>query len=75
MRQEIKKAAANGMPILAECGGLMYLGKVIRDRENKDHICAGVFPWTTRMLRKRKALSATGRSWLARVAPCCLKAA
>lgn len=56
LRQEIKKAAANGMPILAECGGLMYLGKVIRDRENKDHICAGVFPWTTRMLRKRKAL-------------------
>lgn len=56
LRHEIKKAASRGMPIFAECGGLMYLGMAIRDKENKSHKCAGVFPWTTRMLQKRKAL-------------------
>ncbi|MBI5236272.1 MAG: cobyrinate a,c-diamide synthase [Deltaproteobacteria bacterium] len=56
LRQEIKKAASLEMPIFAECGGLMYLGQGIRDRESKNHKCAGVFPWTTRMLKKRKAL-------------------
>ncbi len=56
LRQEIKRAASLGMPIFAECGGLMYLGKGIRNKENKNHKCAGVFPWTTRMLSKRKAL-------------------
>ena len=36
----------------AECGGLMYLSKGIRDFDNKLFGMAGVFPFETRMMRK-----------------------
>jgi len=55
LRDEIRQAALRGMPVYAECGGLMYMGKAI---EHEGKVCrmAGVFPWTTRLLPKRKAL-------------------
>lgn len=56
LRAEIKSASDSGMPIFAECGGLMYLSKAIKTIEGKRHAMAGVFPWTVRMLKKRKAL-------------------
>lgn len=56
MRADIKKRAEEGLPVYAECGGLMYLGRAIRDRAGKKFDMAGVFPWTSRMLPKRKAL-------------------
>lgn len=56
LRQEVKSAARAGLPIYAECGGLMYLGRSIRDISGASFRMAGVFPWTVRMTSKRKAL-------------------
>lgn len=70
MRAEIKKAADSGMPIFAECGGLMYLGSFINGPDGKAHPGVSVFPWTTRLLKKRKALgyreveALAGHPWL-----------
>lgn len=55
LRDGIRRAAEAGMPVYAECGGLMYLGKAI-EHEGRVSRMAGVFPWTTRLLSKRKAL-------------------
>jgi cobyrinic acid a,c-diamide synthase len=43
-----------GGAIYAECGGLMYLSKGIRDFDDVFSPMAGVFPFETRMLRKPK---------------------
>jgi len=56
MRQAIRACAAAGFPIYAECGGLMYLAREIRDLEGQGHPMAGVFPFTVRMLPRLKAL-------------------
>jgi len=55
LREELVARAADGMPVLAECGGLMYLGAKIVTGDGAFNT-AGVFPWTSRMLGKRKAL-------------------
>lgn len=55
LRDEIRQAVERGMPVYAECGGLMYMGKAI-EHEGRTSRMAGVFPWTTRLLPKRKAL-------------------
>ena len=46
LRQALKAGAAGGLPIYAECGGLMYLAREIRDLEGRVHPMAGVFPFT-----------------------------
>ncbi|MCK9375081.1 MAG: cobyrinate a,c-diamide synthase [Syntrophobacterales bacterium] len=56
MQNAIQAAAAAGLPIYAECGGLMYLSREIRDLEGRAHPMAGVFPFTVRMLPRLKAL-------------------
>ena len=56
MRDAIRNAASSGMPIYAECGGLMYLGKAIKDLSGKAFPMAGVFPWTSAMSAKDKVL-------------------
>jgi cobyrinic acid a,c-diamide synthase len=43
LRQSIKSAAEKGLPIYAECGGLMYLGEKLI-WEGKDYPMVGVFP-------------------------------
>ncbi|MBW7957361.1 MAG: cobyrinate a,c-diamide synthase [Deltaproteobacteria bacterium] len=55
LRDCIRRLAKKGLPVYAECGGLMYLGKAI-EREGKNFGMAGVFPWRTRLLSGRKAL-------------------
>jgi len=44
-RQQIKALADDGMPIYAECGGLMYLGTALV-LDGKTYPMAGVFPVT-----------------------------
>jgi cobyrinic acid a,c-diamide synthase len=56
MLQTVRRLAAEGLPIYAECGGLMYLAREIRDREGRTHPMAGVFPFPVRMLPRLKAL-------------------
>ncbi len=56
MRKVIRAFADKGFPIYAECGGLMYLGKGLKDLTGKEYEMAGVFPWVSRMLEKRKSL-------------------
>jgi len=43
LKQSIKKAAKDGLPIYAECGGLMYLGEKLI-WEGKDYSMVGFFP-------------------------------
>ncbi|WP_028307536.1 cobyrinate a,c-diamide synthase [Desulfitibacter alkalitolerans] len=48
LRKQIKDKAERGLPIYAECGGLMYLGqKIITDRNHYDMV--GIFPFVVRM--------------------------
>lgn len=42
MRQEIKKAIQGGMPVLAECGGFLYLQTGLTDPQGKRFAMAGV---------------------------------
>lgn len=37
MLSEIKKAVEDGMPLVAECGGFMYLHTAIKDKDEKSH--------------------------------------
>jgi len=43
MRQGIRRAAAAGLPILAECGGFMYLCRAIKDDAGRRHPMVGIF--------------------------------
>jgi cobyrinic acid a,c-diamide synthase len=49
----IRAAAARGMPIYAECGGLMYLAERLVDRTGRGHALAGVVPATVTMTDAR----------------------
>ena len=42
MLSSVKEAHEGGMPIVAECGGFMYLHKSIEDREKKEYKTAGI---------------------------------
>jgi cobyrinic acid a,c-diamide synthase len=56
MRRIIRERAGAGLPIYAECGGLMYLCREISDLEGQPHAMAGVLPFGVRMLPRLKAL-------------------
>ncbi len=43
MRECIQKAALEGMPVLAECGGFLYLLETLEDPDGHCHEMAGVF--------------------------------
>ncbi len=51
-RRSVKEAAAAGLPIYAECGGLMYLGASIKTVEGERFPMVGVFPFDFVMGRK-----------------------
>ena len=42
MREAIKKAYEKGMPVIAECGGFMYLHETMEDMEAKPHKGVGI---------------------------------
>ena len=46
MRNAIKQAIDTGMPIVAECGGFMYLHESITDKDGISHPMVGVIPAT-----------------------------
>lgn len=57
--ESVIKAAQNGMPIHAECGGLMVLSRFIETIGGERCSMAGLLPFGTRMLKRRKALGYT----------------
>lgn len=56
LRQEIATRAEQGMPIYAECGGLMYLGRGLTDFEGARHPMASVLPLDFVMDRNHLAI-------------------
>lgn len=54
MIESIRASSMSGMPIYAECGGLIYLSKGIYDLNEDFYKMAGIFSFATRM-RKRMA--------------------
>jgi cobyrinic acid a,c-diamide synthase len=52
MLNSIKAWADAGRPLYAECGGLMYLSRGLRDFDGRFLALAGVFPFETRMMKK-----------------------
>ncbi len=56
MRRDIRDAAAGGLPIYAECGGLMYLSREIEAKDGLTFPMTGVLPLKVRMLPRLKAL-------------------
>jgi cobyrinic acid a,c-diamide synthase len=56
MRSAVAAAADRGMPIVAECGGAMYLGTHIAQEDGERFAMCGVLPYGTRMARSRRAL-------------------
>ncbi len=52
MKSAIRQAAQEGMPIYAECGGLMYLCESITDFDGNVHETVGVVPAVTVMQQK-----------------------
>ena len=44
----LRDAAARGLPIYAECGGLLLLGRGLADADGNEHAMAGLLPFTAR---------------------------
>jgi cobyrinic acid a,c-diamide synthase len=53
---DIHRAVEQGMPIYAECGGMMYLCKEMIDLDGRSHPMAHVFEARTEMMRSLQAL-------------------
>jgi len=60
MKKSIKQAAENGVPIYAECGGLMYLTNSIK-HDNKKYKMVGLFDAETEMTKKMTLNYTEGR--------------
>ena len=54
--KDIRARGEEGLPIYAECGGLIYLTEGVIDRQGDFYPLVGLFPMKARMLEKRKAL-------------------
>ena len=52
MLAAVAGAAADGMPIYAECGGYMYLSKSLTDFEGGEHLMCGVLPGRVQMNKR-----------------------
>jgi len=56
MRNAINSFAMDDGNIIAECGGMMYLGKELIDDKEKAHAMCGVFDFTATMMDMKLAL-------------------
>ncbi len=52
MRASVRAFARSGRPVLAECGGLMYLSDQLTDLRGRAHAMCGVVPVGTRMTER-----------------------
>ncbi|MEY3544464.1 MAG: hypothetical protein RLZZ247_621 [Cyanobacteriota bacterium] len=43
--QELRRAQRHGLPIYAECGGLLLLGQALTDQQGNSHAMAGLLPF------------------------------
>ncbi len=56
MAASVREAASKGMPVYAECGGLMYLGRSIADFEGREFPMLGIIPARTHFGKPRLSL-------------------
>jgi cobyrinic acid a,c-diamide synthase len=56
LRAQVKEAVVSGMPVYAECGGMMYLAQTLVDEAGREHPMVGVLPVVTRMQPRLAAL-------------------
>jgi cobyrinic acid a,c-diamide synthase len=70
MREQVRQAAAAGIPIYAECGGLMYLTEELLDETGSAFPMVGVLPGRSRMTPRLtlgyRTVAAHGTNWLLR---------
>lgn len=59
LRERVRRFAAAGRPIYAECGGLMYLAEALEDADGGWHAMVGLLPATVRMRPRRLTLAYT----------------
>jgi|SRR5688572_18026472 len=57
MRTAVRLAGQRGMPIYAECGGLMYLGRAIKTFEGNSYSMVSIFPLDVVMDRHYLAIN------------------
>jgi cobyrinic acid a,c-diamide synthase len=53
MRQSMRQAVERGLPVYAECGGLMYLGQNLSDLEGVQYPMVGAIPVVSSMVGSR----------------------
>jgi len=63
MLTDVRRFAASGRVVYAECGGLVYLGQTLTDMDGASHALAGVWPIRTGMLPRLKTLGYAEVSW------------
>ncbi len=63
MLADVRQFAASGRAIYAECGGLMYLGRMLTCLDGTRYPMAGVLPIETAMLEKLKVLGYAEVAW------------
>jgi len=56
LMSEVRECSSAGMPIYAECGGMMYLTQGMSDLEGRKHTMCGIFDAEVSMTTKLKAL-------------------
>ncbi|MBI0584280.1 MAG: cobyrinate a,c-diamide synthase [Methanomassiliicoccus sp.] len=56
LRESLSRRAGEGVPVYAECGGLMYLCRTVRGTDGRDREMAGVFDARVEMTPQLQAL-------------------
>lgn len=56
VKESIRRAVESGLPVLAECGGFMYLTQSIEDTDGHIYPMAGIIPGKVKMQKKLAAL-------------------